>query len=121
MILLEGLHFWIWCLSLVKNFVVKARIIPISNSRSCFMRANSTLLFAVDARIVGVDIIRILTVFTTIHFNILSEITNILSMHILVVCYLRLAKMRVAIYLILQLVIGQAHLVRNFRSVDWSK
>ena len=78
------------------------------------MRANSTLFLAVDARIVRVDIIRILTILTTIHFNVLSEIADILSVHILVVCYLRLAKMRVTIYLILQLVIGQAHLVRYF-------
>ena len=114
MILLEGLHFWIRCLSLVKYFVVEARIIPISNSWSSFMRANSTLLLAVDARIVGVDIIWILTILATIHFNILSKITNILSVHVLVVCYLRLAKMRVTVNVILQLVIGQAHLVRNF-------
>ena len=47
-----------------------------------------------------IPIIQILTILTAIHFEVLCEVANILTMHILVVGHLGLAQVRVAFDLI---------------------
>lgn len=108
-------------MSLIKNFIGKARIVPVANAGPSFLRANSTLLLTVYCRIVRVDIVWILTILTTVHLNILREIADILAMHLVIIRYLRLAQVRVAVDIVSQLVVGQAHLVRNLRRVDGRK
>jgi hypothetical protein len=76
---------------LIQNLILKARIVPITNTWSSFLRANATLLLAMHGRIIRVNVVWILTILTAVHLNILREIADIFSMHLLIICYLRLA------------------------------
>ena len=78
-------------MSLVQNLVREARIVPISNSWSSFLRTYTTLFLTMSCRVIRVDVVGVLAILAAVHFNVLRKVTDILPMHFLVICYLRLA------------------------------
>lgn len=145
-VLFEGLNLWIWCVGLIENFIGKAWVIPIASDRPGLLRADSTLLFAMDRWVVWIDVVWILAVILIAslgrgslthgcvalgplddvggHFWLqrMRLIDGLIFWQILSGCrhlsYLWLTQLRIAVHFILQLIICQPHFVGSFRCVD---
>ena len=114
---------WVRRVRLVQNLVGKARVVTIaaSLSRSRLLRTNSTLLLAVNGRVVRVDVVWVLARFAAVYFNVLSEIPDILGCVVLVICDLRVTQVRVTIQIVMVCIWVQPHFLSCFRCNIWSQ
>lgn len=114
--LLKRVLLWVWCVRLVQDFICKTRVVSIAATLPwpSLLRANTTLLLAVNSRVVRINVVGILARFATVNFNILCEIPHIFRCVVLIVCDLRVTQMRVTVQIVMVSIRIQTHFLCSF-------